>query len=98
MPITFDQAALGAKVQVPGFGESYSYTITPGTQTGSSFRLKGKGVPDVRTGRRGDLYVKVVVEVPTRLGRKEKKAIEEMAQNLGSDAYPKKAKFDKLKF
>ena len=45
MPITFDVAALGGKVQVPGFGESYSYTITPGTQTGSSFRLKGKGVP-----------------------------------------------------
>ncbi len=98
LPITFDQAALGAKVQVPGFGESYSYTITPGTQTGSSFRLKGKGVPDVRTGRKGDLYVKVIVEVPTKLGRKEKKAIEEMAAALGSDAYPKKTKFDKLKF
>ncbi len=98
LPITFDQAALGAKVQVPGFGESYSYTISPGTQTGSSFRLKGKGVPDVRTGRKGDLYVKVIVEVPTKLNRKEKKAIEEMAASLGSDAYPKKAKFDKLKF
>lgn len=98
LPITFDQAALGAKVQVPGFGETYSYTITPGTQTGSSFRLKGKGVPDVRTGRKGDLYVKVVVEVPTKLGRKEKKAIEDMANALGSDAYPKKTKFDKLKF
>ncbi|MBR0399634.1 MAG: molecular chaperone DnaJ [Mogibacterium sp.] len=98
LPITFDQAALGAKVQVPGFGETYSYTITPGTQTGSSFRLKGKGVTNVRTGRKGDLYVKVVVEVPSKLSRKEKKAIEEMAQKLGSDAYPKKTKFDKLKF
>ena len=98
LPITFDQAALGAKVQVPGFGETYSYTITPGTQTGSSFRLKGKGVPNVRTGRKGDLYVKVIVEVPTKLGRKEKKAIEEMASKISSDAYPKKSKFDKLKF
>jgi molecular chaperone DnaJ len=98
LPITFDQAALGAKVQVPGFGETYSYTITPGTQTGSSFRLKGKGVPDVRTGRKGDLYVRVVVEVPTKLSRKEKKAIEEMAGKLGDDAYPKKNKFSKLKF
>ena len=98
MPITFDQAALGAKVQVPGFGETYSYTITPGTQTGSSFRLKGKGVPDVRTGRKGDLYVKVIVEVPTKLSRKEKKAIEEMAGKLGEDAYPKKKKFGTLKF
>lgn len=98
LPITFDQAALGAKVQVPGFGETYSYTITPGTQTGSSFRLKGKGVPNVRTGRKGDLYVKVIVEIPTKLGRKEKKAIEEMASKLSADAYPKKTKFDKLKF
>lgn len=98
MPITFEQAALGAKVQVPGFGESYSYTISPGTQTGSSFRLRGKGVPDVRTGRKGDLYVKVVVEVPTKLNRKQKKAVEEMAESLGDDAYPKKSKFDKLRF
>ena len=98
LPITFDQAALGAKVQVPGFGENYSYTITPGTQTGSSFRLKGKGVPDVRTGRKGDLYVKVIVEVPTKLSRKEKKAIEEMAKAVGGDSYPKKTKFDKLRF
>ena len=98
MPITFDQAALGAKVQVPGFGETYSYIIAPGTQTGSSFRLKGKGVPDVRTGRKGDLYVKVIVEVPTKLNRKEKKAVEEMAKSVGSEAYPKKSRFEKLKF
>ena len=98
LPITFDQAALGAKVQVPGFGETYSYNITPGTQTGSSFRLKGKGVPNVRTGKKGDLYVKVIVEVPTKLSRKEKKAIEEMASKMSGDAYPKKSKFDRLKF
>ena len=98
LPITFDVAALGGKVQVPGFGETYSYTITPGTQTGSSFRLRGKGVPNVRTRRKGDLYVKVVVEVPSKLSRKEKKAIEEMAKQLGNDAYPKKQRFEKLKF
>ena len=55
-------------------------------------------MPDVRTGRKGDLYVRVVVEVPTKLSRKEKKAIEEMAGKLGDDAYPKKNKFSKLKF
>ena len=98
LPITFDQAALGAKVQVPGFGESYSYTIPAGTQNGSSFRLKGKGVTDPRTGRKGDLYVKVTVEVPTKLNKKQKKAIEDMAALVGGDAYPKKSKFDKLKF
>lgn len=98
LPITFEEAALGAKVNVPGFGETYSYTITAGTQTGSTFRLKGKGAPNVRTGRKGDLYVKVIVEVPTKLGSKEKKAIKEMASTVGTNAYPKKKAFEKLRF
>ncbi|MBQ0017804.1 MAG: molecular chaperone DnaJ [Clostridiales bacterium] len=98
LPITFEEAALGAKVNVPGFGETYSYNITAGTQTGSTFRLKGKGAPNVRTGRKGDLYVKVIVEVPTKLSMKEKKAIREMAGAVGTNAYPKKKAFEKLKF
>ncbi|MCF0141167.1 MAG: molecular chaperone DnaJ, partial [Mogibacterium sp.] len=98
MPITFEQAALGDKVKVPGFGETYTYTIAPGTQTGSEFRLKGKGVVNPRTGRKGDLYVKVVVEIPTKLSGKEKKAIKAMSEELGKSAYPKKEKFDSLKF
>jgi len=98
LPISFDQAALGAKVSVPGFRENYSYTIPAGTQTGSNFRLKGKGVVDPRTGRKGDLYVKVIVEVPTKLNSKEKKAIQQMAGQLSENAYPKKHRFSKLKF
>ena len=98
LPIRFDQAVLGAKVNVPGFGESYSYTIPPGTQSGSTFRLKGKGVKNPRGGRTGDLYVKVIVEIPTKLSRKDKKAIEEMAKELGDKAYPNKEHFDTLKF
>ena len=97
MPITFEEAALGGKVQVPGFGETYSYNLAAGTQTGSTFRLKGKGATNVRTGRKGDLYVKVNVEVPTRLNGKDKKAIKAMAEQLGTDAYPKKKEFDKIK-
>jgi molecular chaperone DnaJ len=97
LPITFDQAALGGKVKVPGFNETYTYTLSPGTQTGSNFRLKGKGVRDPNTGRYGDLYVKVVVEVPTKLSSKEKKAIKQMAEQLSPDAYPKKSRFDKIK-
>lgn len=98
MPITYEQAALGDKVSVPGFGETYAYTISPGTQTGSTFRLKGKGAPNVRTGRKGDLYVKVNIEVPTKLSIKEKNAIKAMGAAVGPNAYPKKSKFDKLKF
>lgn len=98
LPISYDQAVLGDKIKVPGFGESYSYTIPAGTQSGSEFRLKGKGVADPRTGRKGDLYVKVYVEVPTKLSSKEKKAIKTMADAMGDNAYPKKSAFNKLKF
>ena len=83
---------------MPGFNETYSYTIPAGTQTGSNFRLKGKGVKNPRTGRYGDLFVKVIVEVPTKLSSKEKKAIQKMAGELSEKAYPKKSKFSKLKF
>ena len=96
LPITYDQAVLGAKVKVPGLGESYSYTIPAGTQSGSEFRLKGKGVVNPRTGRKGDLYVKVVVEIPTKVSSKEKRAIKKMADEMSDSAYPKKARFDKL--
>ena len=96
LPITYDQAVLGAKVKVPGFGESYSYTIPAGTQSGSEFRLKGKGVVNPRTGRKGDLYVKVIVEIPTKVSAKEKRAIKKMADEMGENTFPKKARFDKL--
>lgn len=98
LPIRFDQAALGAKVNVPGFNETYKYTIPAGTQNGSNFRLRGKGVKNPRTGKAGDLYVKVNVEIPSKLGMKEKKAIKEMAEAVGDKAYPNKEKFDKMKF
>ena len=98
LPVSFDQAALGAKVTIPGFNEAYSYSIPAGTQTGSSFRLKGKGVRNPRTGRMGDLFVKVIVEVPTKLSATEKKAIKARADQMSDDAYPKKSRFQKLKF
>lgn len=82
---------------MPGFGETYSYTIPAGTQSGSNFRLKGKGAKNPRTGRHGDLYVKVIVEIPTKLNSKEKKAIKEMAGALSDAAYPKRTKYEKMK-
>jgi molecular chaperone DnaJ len=98
MPITYEQAALGAKVLVPGFGENYTYEIPAGTQTGSTFKLKGKGVVNPRTKRKGNLIVKVNVEIPTKLSSKEKKAIKAMGEELSPGAHPKKQQFDKLKF
>ena len=72
LPITMVQAALGGQVDVPTLKGVVKMTVPAGTQTGRLFRLKGKGVPDLRSGVRGDQVVRVVVETPTNLSRKQK--------------------------
>lgn len=93
LPITFDQAALGDDITVPTLDGKVSYKIPAGTQPNTMFRLKGKGVKNVRSGRMGDLYVKVILEVPTKLDRKQKKAVEEMSKALDNKCYQKKNGF-----
>ena len=93
MPITFDQAALGADLVVPTLSEKVSYKIPEGTQPETVFRLKGKGIKSLRSTKHGDLYVKVVVEVPTKLNSKQKKLIKQMGEGLDSDAYSKRKSF-----
>ena len=98
LPITFEQAALGDELTVPTLDGKVSYKIPAGTQPNTMFRLKGKGIKNVRNGRMGDLYVKVILEVPTKLDRKQKKAIEEMGKALGNKCYQKKNGFaEKMK-
>ena len=96
MPITFDQAALGATIIVPTLSEKVSYKVPPGTQPDTVFRLKGKGVKSVRSGKYGDLFVRVVLEVPTKLNGDQKKLLKEMADRIGPDSYSKKSKFSKM--
>lgn len=72
MPITFAEATLGAKVTVPTLEGSAEFTIPEGTQNGSIFSLKGKGVTSVNGKTRGDLRVKVNIEVPKNLTKKQK--------------------------
>ncbi len=98
IPIAFNQAALGDDITVPTLDGKVSYKVPAGTQPNTVFRLKGKGVRDIRSGRMGDLYVKVILEVPTKLNSKQKKAIEEMGKAVHSDCYLKKSSFsDKMK-
>ena len=98
IPITFNQAALGDEIIVPCLDGKVSYKIPAGTQPNTVFRLKGKGMPNVRNGRKGDLYVKVILEVPTKLSSKQKKAIEEMGKAVDTKCYHKKSSFsDKMK-
>lgn len=97
IPITFDQAALGAKITVPTLDGKVSYEVPAGTQPGTVFRLKGKGVKSVRSGGTGDLYVTVNLEVPTKLSGAQKEAIREMSEKLSDTCYKKKTSF-KQKF
>ena len=98
IPISFDQAALGAEITVPTLEGKVSYKVPAGTQPGTTFRLKGKGVKHLRSDRMGDLYVKVNLEVPTKLDKKQKKAIEEMGKTLNDECYQKKSSFkEKMK-
>lgn len=75
MPITFVQAALGATVKVPTLDGLVELDIPEGTQTGSRFRMKGKGIPFLRSKSRGDQYVTVNVEVPRNLTARQKEIL-----------------------
>lgn len=96
MPITFTQAALGDKITVPTLTGKVSYDVPAGTQTGSTFSLKGLGVKNVRTGRMGNLYVTVNVEIPTKLNSEQKKAVKALEGVMTEDCYKKKGGFSKI--
>ena len=93
IPITFTQAALGAEVTVPTMKEKVSYKIPSGTQPGTVFRIKGKGVPVPNSSRVGDLYVKVNLEVPSKLSPNQKKLLQDFEENSTSEMYEKKKSF-----
>ena len=99
MPITFVQAALGGDLEVPTLDGKVRYSIPEGTQTGTTFRLRNKGIPVVGyQNRRGDQYVTVVVETPKNLTSEQKDLLRKFGENVGEEATPKrKSFFDKVK-
>lgn len=98
MPVSFTQAALGATVQVPTLDGTEELTIKPGTQHGELFRLPGKGLPNLRTGRRGDLAVLLLVEIPKRLSARQQEILREFAATENHEVMPQSRKFwDKIK-
>jgi molecular chaperone DnaJ len=94
-PITFAQAALGAQIEVPTLDGKSKVTIPRGTQSGQVFRLRGQGVPHLRGAGRGDLFIKVFVQVPTKLTRRQEELLEEFARIEAETK--KKGFFDKFK-
>lgn len=98
MPISFYQAACGAEIEVPTLDGKVRYNVPEGTQTGTTFRLKGKGIPYVGYSSRGDQYVTVVVETPNRLSKEQKELLRQFENTTPETATPKrKSFFDKLK-
>ena len=98
VPITFTQAVLGAEIEVPTLDGKVKYTVPEGTQTGTVFRLRGKGVPVLSGSRRGDQFVRVNIEVPKNLTQKQKDLLNEFSKSVGDSAYSeRKSFFEKLK-
>ena len=97
MPISFCQAACGADIEVPTLDGKVRYNVPEGTQTGTTFRLKGKGIPYVGYKNRGDQYVTVVVETPTKLTQQQKELLREFDKATEKVQPKKKSFFDKLK-
>ena len=88
MPISFTQAALGAHIDVPTLDGPVSMKIPPGTQSGKVFRLRGKGIPALGGGARGDQHVRVLVETPTHLSKEQKELLERFAALSGEKTHP----------
>ena len=100
-PITFTQAVLGAELEIPTIDGKVKYTIPEGTQSGTTFRLKGKGIPGLNGRGRGDQYVTVRVTVPANLTEEQREALRAFAATMGEDdthhATPVKDFFTKKK-
>jgi molecular chaperone DnaJ len=98
VPIGFTQAALGSEIDVPTLDGKVKMKIPAGTQSGSVFRLRGKGVPDVRGYGTGDALVRVVIETPKKLSAKQRELLEEFAKISGEEVHPlSKGFLDKVK-
>ena len=88
VPVSFATAALGGELVVPTLAGKASIRVPDGTQNGTHFRLKDKGLPHLNSSRHGDLLVKVQVEVPTKLNRKQKEMLQNFSESLGDRNRP----------
>lgn len=93
LPITFTQAALGAELTVPTLDGKVSYRIHEGTQPGDTFKLRGKGIQSLNGRGKGDQYVKVNVEIPKNLNKKQKDILTELDRATDDKNYQKKKSF-----
>ena len=94
-PVTFYQAVMGAELEIPTIDGKVKYDLPEGTQSGTTFRLKGKGIPELNGRGRGDQYVTVYIETPRNLNREQKEALKKFAESVGDNNYEERKKFFK---
>lgn len=98
VPVSFPQAVLGTDLEVPTLEGRVTMKLPPGTQSGKVFRLRGKGIPAYGGVGKGDELVTIMVEVPDSVSRQQRKLIEELASEMGTETHPHQRGFlEKLK-
>jgi molecular chaperone DnaJ len=97
MPISFPQATFGDEVEVPTLDGQATFDVPPGTQSGETFRLRGKGMPHLRSRGNGDLYVRVQVVVPESLNAEQREALEAFAEAGGEEISVEQGFFEKIR-
>lgn len=98
VPVNVAQAALGAEIDAPTLEGGESVKIRPGTESGARYKLRGKGVPHLNSGRRGDLYVHIAVSIPRKLTHEQRKLFEKLGESLPAENAPAdNSFFDKLR-
>jgi len=97
VPLSFTQMALGATIDVPTLDGTRKLKIAPGSQHGSILRIRGQGLPEIRSGYKGDLLVQLAVEIPARLSADQERLLREYAKTEEKDVSESKNFFDKIK-
>jgi molecular chaperone DnaJ len=88
VPVQFVQAALGAEIEVPTLEGKVKMRLPEGTQSGKVIRLRGKGLPSIGSSLRGDQYVRIFVEVPTKLRQRQRELLQQFAEESGTEVSP----------
>ncbi len=88
LPISFPQAAMGDDFEIPGIDGAVSIKIPEGTQSGKELRIRGRGVPYLNERGKGDLIVKVMVQIPRKLNRAQRDLVAKLAESMAVDNKP----------
>ncbi|HWG49036.1 MAG TPA: molecular chaperone DnaJ [Candidatus Acidoferrales bacterium] len=98
VPISFAQAALGAEILIPTLDGEHKLKVPEGTQTGTTFRIRSKGLPALQSSGKGDLFVKVRVQTPSKLTKKQRELLEELGGTFSVENKPEpRSLFEKVK-